>query len=80
VGSLVWIIHERLLRQSILSPGVAFLVRSPRRNRHGSPYQEPAASPSRRRAQMWRALFSAPCALRESHGKARLDAPGGRVK
>jgi hypothetical protein len=31
VRSLAWIIHEPLLRQSILSPGVAFVIRSPRR-------------------------------------------------
>lgn len=40
------------------------------------PYQEPAGSLTRRRAQTWRALFSAPCALREARGKARLGAPG----
>src|SRR5688500_6263349 len=28
----------------------------------------------RRRAQAWRALFIAPCALREAHGKGRVSA------
>jgi hypothetical protein len=32
----------------------------------GSRYQETAGSPSRRRAQTWRHLFIAPCALREA--------------
>ncbi|MEP6887948.1 MAG: hypothetical protein ABI945_06455 [Nitrospirales bacterium] len=50
-------------------------------DRHGSPYQEPAGSPTRRRAQTWRSLFIAPCALREAHGKGRVLARlGGRVQ
>jgi hypothetical protein len=35
----------------------------------------------RRRAQTWRALFIAPCALREAHGRgASWRACGGRVQ
>ena len=44
-------------------------------------YQEPAGSPTRRRAQTWRSLFIAPCALREATGKGRvLVRLGGWVK
>ena len=51
-------------------------------------YQEPAGSPTRRRAQTWRSLFIAPCALRETIGKgcvpwdksASQRAWGGRVR
>jgi hypothetical protein len=32
-----------------------------------------------RRAQTWRALFIAPCALREAHGKGRVLARLGRA-
>jgi hypothetical protein len=42
-------------------------------------YQEPAGSPTRRRAQTWRSLFIAPCALREATGKGRVLARLGRV-
>jgi len=51
-------------------------------------YQEPAGSPARRRAQTWRSLFIAPCALREATGKECVSwdksvsrrAWGGRVR
>jgi hypothetical protein len=51
-------------------------------------YHEPAGSPTRRRAQTWRSLFIAPCALRETIGKgcvpwdksASQRAWGGRVR
>jgi hypothetical protein len=39
----------------------------------------PAGSPTRRRAQTWRSLFIAPCALREAHGKGRVLERLGRA-
>ena len=38
-----------------------------------SRYEETAGSPSRRRAQTWRSLFIAPCALREAPAGFRLE-------
>jgi hypothetical protein len=42
-------------------------------------YQEPAGSPTRRRAHTWRSLFIAPCALRAAPGKGRVLARLGRA-
>jgi len=41
--------------------------------------EETAGSPSRRRAQTWRSLFIAPCALREASGNGRVLARLGRA-
>ena len=40
---------------------------------YGWRYQEPAGSPTRRRAQTWHDLFIAPCALREAPAGFSLD-------
>jgi hypothetical protein len=70
--------HERLLQRPILLPGVALSRSVSSTDRKGSRYQETAGSPSRRRAQTCRALFIAPCALREApagFGLSRFATP-----
>jgi hypothetical protein len=69
---LARIIHEHLLHRPILSPGVAFLVRSPRRTANNCGIKKRPAHHLAGAHKRGALLFIAPCALREAHGKGRV--------